>query len=71
MNFGVGRKLSLTVLVLHTFNPSTGDRGRQISVSSRPVWSTDLITGTKTIEKLYLKKQTNKQKTKKEENCTL
>ena len=33
------------MVVTYTFNPSTQDRGRQISVSSKPVWSTKQVPG--------------------------
>ena len=50
-------------MVAHAFNPSIpGGTGRQISVSSRPAWSTRASsrTGSKVTEKPCLEKQTNK-----------
>jgi hypothetical protein len=32
-------------MVMHTFNASTRGADRRLSVSSRPAWSTELVTG--------------------------
>ena len=60
-------------MVVHVFNPSTlGGRGRQISVSLRPAWSTELVLATqrnpglKNKTRKLLNKQTNK--TQKDQN---
>ena len=54
-------------LVVHTFNPGTwrggargGHRGRQISVSLRPAWSTEFQDSQGYTEKPCLKKDKNK-----------
>ena len=48
-------------MVVHTFNPSTqeAEAGRWISVSSRPAWSAEQISGQvlKAAEKPHLEKQ--------------
>jgi hypothetical protein len=47
--------------VLHTFNPSihSGGRGRQISVNSRPTWSTEPVPGQSGLHKETLSQNNN------------
>ena len=46
--------------MVHAFNPSTQETGRQMSVSSRPAWSTERVPG----QPRELHRETLSQKTK-------